>query len=310
MGKTAILFPGQGSQEIGMGADLIGKYPLFESLVEMASDITGEDIADVCINGPDSKLIRPHLLQPLIVCVSLSYYEQLLEHGIKADYLAGHSLGEITALAAAKIVTYEEAIKIALKRGQLMDDIANTNNGGMMAVMFADIEVVKRALDEMNQPEKINLANNNAPAQVVLSGDLEALEQFSQKGIGRCLMVKVTGPWHSPYMESTKLHYQEWVKSINFQPPQIPIILNAATKVVRDPETIKQLHIEQLTDVVYWRESMEYLMHSGVDLLYEVGPGKVLKGLARANGFKKGSTVISINSIDNIKALYHETAIS
>ncbi|KMQ49401.1 Malonyl CoA-acyl carrier protein transacylase [Chitinispirillum alkaliphilum] len=300
MGKTAILFPGQGSQELGMGRDLFKKDQFFRSLIDMASDITGENLEEVCLNGPVSKLVRPHLLQPLIVSISLGYFKQLQNHGIRPQLLAGHSLGEITALAAADVITSEDAVRIATRRGQLMEQVAQKIDGGMIAVMFADIEEVRNVLKQMEKAEKICIANDNAPGQVVLSGELNTLEQFTQKGIGKCLKVKVAGPWHSSYMNLARIEYENWVKTIRFNPPETTLVLNAPSKTETDPEKIKTLHIGQLTNAVYWRESMELIRQRGVETIFEVGPGKVLKGLARANGLGKNASLVSIDSYESI----------
>lgn len=310
MGKTAFLFPGQGSQEIGMARDLFGCDPFFRSLVQLGSDLTHYDLEELCLKGPDRTLRKAFYLQPLLTAVSLGYYRRVLEAGITPDYLLGHSLGEVIALGAAGVVDYETAVTIAAKRGELMDEAASGVDGGLMAVMFVPLDKIEIMLTEDADQNRIVLANDNAPNQVVLSGDTEALDQFAAKvsgeKLGRCQKLNVSGPWHSPYLDTARRVYGEWVAPMRFDRPHTPLIMNATAKEETHATTIKHLGTYQLTSPVFWRESMQRLHELGVDCLYEIGPGRVLSGLARVNGFKRGSHVCNVNNLRGLEQAVSE----
>jgi [acyl-carrier-protein] S-malonyltransferase len=298
------LFPGQGSQEIGMGSDLFKGDPHFRSLVALGSDITHEDLEKLCLRGPEKRLRRARLLQPLLAAVSLGYHRLVRERGIVPDAVLGHSLGEITSLAAAGVVSDEAAISIAAKRGEFMDEAAARCNGGMMAVLFTPLDKVKAMLAGMNRPREIVLANDNAPDQIVLSGDLTALEEFSRllhaAGAGKTKSILVAGPWHSPYMESARNEFGAWVAPVPFVAPRVPLMLNASTGFVSDPAIIKDLVTGQLVSPVYWRSCMEALKGMGADVFLEIGPQRVLSGLIRVNGFPRTTTVYNVNNLTGL----------
>ncbi len=303
-GKNAFLFPGQGSQVIGMGSDLIRGDSFTRTLIGLASDLAHEDLGKLCISGPMSRLIHARFLQPSLVAVSLGYWHKLLEKGVVPDVIAGHSLGEITSLAAGGVVTSEDAVRIAHKRGELMDAVASGCEGGMLAVMFVPLEEVLRIINEIGEHERCVLANDNAPDQVVVSGATELLDRTAnillEKKSGKCRRVDVAGPWHSPYMRESCDYFQSWAERIVFRPPTVPIIFNATSKIEFEPSDIKRLVTLQLMRPVHWRSSMETLKKMEIDSLFEVGPQRILSRLARMNGFK-GGTVIT--SIDNLHAI-------
>jgi [acyl-carrier-protein] S-malonyltransferase len=306
MSKCAFLFPGQGSQEIGMGQDLAKGDSFYKNMMSLASDLVHEDLERLCLRGPEKTLMQARFLQPALVTVCLSYLNQLNERGIEADYVLGHSLGEITSLAAAGIVSIEDAVRMAAKRGELMDQVASKVSGGMLAVMFMPIDVVEEILTEINEPSAIVLANDNAPDQIVLSGRNDLLELFakiiSERKLGKSRRVQVIGPWHSPYMLDARYEFEHWAEHIQFKKPVKPIILNATAKTEHHSSTIKHLVTWQLTSPVFWRESMETLHSLHISNIYEIGPGRVLSGLARVNGFRKETPIFNINNIRGIES--------
>jgi [acyl-carrier-protein] S-malonyltransferase len=312
MGLKAFLFPGQGSQEIGMGHDLFKDDPFLRSLISIANDLTHEDLEKLCLRGPERVLLQARFLQPAMVAVCLGYFNRLQNMEIIPDIVLGHSLGEITSLAAAGVVSFEDAIRIAAKRGELMDRVASEVSGGMLAIMFMPLDQVESVLEEINEPLHLVLANDNAPDQVVISGRNDLLEKFTQliseKRLGKSKRVQVIGPWHSPFMRNARLEFENWAEHITFKKPSTPLVMNATAKMEHHPTTIKHLVTWQLTSPVFWRESMDLLRDKDVDTMFEVGPGRVLSGIARVNGFKKDTTIFNINNLRGIEAAVAEAS--
>jgi [acyl-carrier-protein] S-malonyltransferase len=297
---TAFMFPGQGAQEVGMGRDLFSDSPRFQSLLELGCELTHEDLGSLCRRGPERKLRRSFFLQPLMVTVSLGYLQLLLDAGVAADLVLGHSLGEIAALAAAGVVSDETAVRIAVKRGELMDKAATELEGGMTAVLSVQLEDLQALLNELSDPAGVVVANDNAPGQIVISGHAQQLEEVADlvkaRRLGRCRKLAVSGPWHGPWMESAHREFETWIETIEFRSPSVPLVLNATGKREDQPDRIKQLITGQLTSPVLWRQCMDELKRVGVTTLVEIGPGRVLSGLARLNGFGTESQLFCVNS--------------
>lgn len=308
--SIAFLFPGQGSQEIGMGEDLFKADVHFKNLVSLASDLTHEDLEKLCLRGPEKKLRSATYLQPLLTAVSLGYLKHVREAGIIPQVVLGHSLGEITALAATGVVTDEQAVQIAAKRGELMDKAAQACAGSMVAALLCPLDVVASVLAEINMPQRIVLANDNAPDQVVVSGDSDALAQFmrilADKKIGRSKQLSVSGPWHSPFMATARDLFLQWVKAIPFKAPVYPLLMNATAKEENDPDVIKALITDQLVKPVYWRDCMNTVKAIHVTTFLEIGPGRVLSGLVRVNGFPPDAVIYNVNNLTGLERAKQE----
>jgi [acyl-carrier-protein] S-malonyltransferase len=301
---NAFLFPGQGSQEIGMGSDLFGADAPFRDLVRRASDRVGADLERICRRGPERELTRTVHLQPLLVCVSLGYLAQLTRRGILPGMVLGHSLGEITALAAAGVITFEAAVDMAAQRGRLMEAAAGSA-GGMIAVISHGRERILQWLAASIPAGRLVLANDNAPGQLVLSGDLAALEEAARfiprERLGRCLRLPVAGAWHSPFMAEAQKEFAAWLRSIPFTAPRVPMLFNASAAYEKDPLRIRDLAVRNLSEPVLWRSCMERLKEAEPAALFEVGPGRILSGLARANGFGDETRICCVNNLRGVE---------
>jgi len=304
---NAFLFPGQGSQEVGMAADLFRSDSVFRGLVDQASAEAGEDLERLCLRGPEKKLCRTTFLQPLLVAVSLGYLRHLTERGLAAGVVLGHSLGEISALAASGVVTPADAIRIAARRGALMDRVAAQVEGGMMAVTMPDREQTLSLVDG------VTVANDNAPKQIVLSGTLRDLEavaaRIAAERAGRCHRLAVAGPWHSPYLAEARREFAQWVEPLPFGAPKTTLILNATGEAETDPAAIKRHVTDTLAGPVRWRSCMDSLRRLAPDTLLEIGPGRILAGLARANGFDDRTRVLNVNNLRGVDRIFETPAV-
>ncbi len=301
----AFLFPGQGSQEVGMAADLFRSDPAFRALVDLAARCVGEDLPRLCRRGPERELQRSRIVQPLIVCVSLGYLRLLAARGVRPDVVLGHSLGEISALAAASVLSAEQAVTLAARRGELMESAASQTKGGMLAVLAPEAERLQQWLATIEPAGQVVLANDNAPNQVVLSGPTDALEScadaIARAKLGTCRKLAVAGPWHGPWLETARREFAACLEATPLRVPAVPLVFNLTGDTETDPERIRTLISDILIRPVRWRESMARLKQLGARELFEVGPGRVLAGLARANAFGDETRVWSVNNLRGLE---------
>lgn len=295
----AFLFPGQGSQEVGMGADLFRSDAAFRDLVDLASECAGANLRAICLRGPERELVKTSNLQPLLVAVSLGYWGKLRRCGLEPDVVLGHSLGEISALAAAGVLSPEQAVRVAAKRGGLMAQTAEALAGGMIAILSPARQQVLEILTDLIKQGSVFVANDNSPDQLLVSGTLAGLEAaiclISTARLGSCRKLPVSGPWHTPFMSDAQKQFALWLHGVSFQAARVPLLMNVSARLERDAETIRQSIARSLTEPVQWRASMQHLRALRPEALFEVGPGRVLSGLARANGFGDQTRVINVN---------------
>jgi [acyl-carrier-protein] S-malonyltransferase len=302
----AFLFPGQGSQSVGMAADLFRDDERFRALIAHAETLIGRDLRTLCLRGPEKLLARTDLLQPLLVAVSIGYLRQLTDRGVAPDVVAGHSLGEITALAAAGVVSDETAVTLASWRGKLMQAAAAELDGGMMAVTTDRREEFLDWLAAAAPGNAAVVASDNASGQLVVSGPrrllMELAGRISQANLGRHRMLDVAGPWHGPWMVEARNRFGLRIEEIPFAAPRIPIVLNATSQPSIDPDEIRGRVVESLAVPVRWREVMVRLLEMGVDAVLEVGPGRVLSGLARQNAVPGTTAILAVGSLRAVEA--------
>lgn len=297
--KTAYIFPGQASQYVGMTSDFYQSSESAKQWLDQANQILGIDILNIMFNGPDEALKQTEITQPAIFIHSV-----LVSTFLKTEFhaAAGHSLGEYSALCAAGVFDFETGLKLVRLRGQLMQKAGEENPGTMAAVIGATNEAIEQACKEASVEGIVQPANFNSPGQVVISGSVsgvrKAMELAKSKGAKIVKELVVSGAFHSPLMASASAKLGEALKSTEFKSPKVPVYLNVTGKPSQNPDEIKSLLLMQLTSPVKWEDSVRNMAADGITSFVEIGPGKVLQGLAKRtvetaelSGFDKFSDI-------------------
>jgi [acyl-carrier-protein] S-malonyltransferase len=284
--NPAFVFPGQGSQAVGMGKALAEAMPAARQTFEEVDEALKQSLSRLMFEGPQEELILTENAQPALMAVSLAVIRVLeqeagLDLGQTLSFVAGHSLGEYSALAAARAFAIEDASRLLRRRGQAMQRAVPVGEGAMAALMGVGLDEAAELAAAKAGGEVCCVANDNAPGQVVVSGDRAAVERVAE-GLGRrAIMLPVSAPFHSPLMAPAAEEMAEALGGITLAPPLVPLVANVTASAVSDPDTIRGLLVEQVTAMVRWRESVLYLKDQGVDTVVEIGAGKVLSGLTR-----------------------------
>jgi [acyl-carrier-protein] S-malonyltransferase len=282
--KTAFVFPGQGSQYVGMCKDIYEHYPVAKEVFQQASDALGYDVADICFNGPVEELNRTFRTQPCILTVSSALNSVLKEKGIQPSVVAGHSLGEYSALVAAEVISLKDSVSLTEKRGRFMQEAVPEGKGLMAAILGLDREKVDEICNSLISGYAA-AANYNCPGQIVIAGEKtaveEAIELCKSAGAKRAIALTVSVPSHCKLMNDASERLGELLETIELKDPFIPLVNNADAKFLETAEEIKPSLIRQLNSPLLWEDSIKAIYSSGIDTFIEVGPGKVLTGLIK-----------------------------
>jgi len=310
--KTAFLFPGQGAQAVGMGAEIAEAFPAAAEIFKKANDIVGYDLSAICFEGPQEKLNTTTISQPAIFTTSAAILEVLktkpTTSNIAADITAGLSLGEYTALYAAGVIGLEDALALVQKRGEAMQAAADATDGGMVSIIGLEKEQVEHLCNEARGDELLVAVNFNCPGQVVVSGSKNACaraEKLAEKyGAIKAVSLAVAGAFHTEMMSSAAEKLKNAIENCQIQDPvNIRVIANIDADYYQSSEKIAEGLIKQLTRPLLWQKCMERLLADGVEKFYEIGPGRVLTGLMRRINRKiKVENISSLEAINNLSA--------
>jgi [acyl-carrier-protein] S-malonyltransferase len=287
MSKIALLFPGQGSQKVGMGKEVFDASPIAREVFKSADETLGFSLSDIIFTGPEEELKLTYHTQPALLTTSIALYQLLqAEFKIEPAYVAGHSLGEYTALVAAGSLTFAEAVTAVHKRGQFMDQAVPAGIGAMSAVLNLDRERLDRICEEVSTPENaVQPANYNCPGQIVISGHADAVkvagEKASEMGARKVVPLPVSGPFHSALMHPAADKLAKELAELSFKDATIPVVTNVTAKPITNHTEIESALVKQVASPVLWEDSIRYLLSEGVDTFIEIGSGNVLAGLVR-----------------------------
>ena len=285
MAKMAILFPGQGSQYVGMGREFYDAYPAARAVYDQAAAVLGAELLEVIFSGPEEELRKTEITQPAVLTTSLAIYRVLEELGLRATAAAGLSLGEYSALVASGALSFAGALPLVQKRGRYMQEAVPLGKGLMIAILGRPAEVVEEVCREASQVGVVAPANYNCPGQLVISGEVEALKKASalarQRGAKKVTPLKVTVPFHCSLLEPARVKLEQDLAAVPIKTPAIPVVFNVSATMISEPEKIKEALVRQVSSPILWEQSVRTLLAAGYDTFIQAGPGNSLSKLIK-----------------------------
>ncbi|RCX20023.1 [acyl-carrier-protein] S-malonyltransferase [Anaerobacterium chartisolvens] len=302
MAKTAFIFPGQGAQYVGMGKQIAQEYACADDIFDQASEALGFDVRKMIFDSDDETLKITENTQPAILTVSIACMQPLLEKGIKPDVVAGLSLGEYSAHVAAGTMDFKTAVSLVKKRGKYMQEAVPAGVGAMAAVLGLDSETVKECCKMASSAGVAEPANFNCPGQVVVAGEVKAIEKVvelcKEKGAKRSMLLPVSAPFHCSLLKPAGEKLSAELDGIQLAPMKLPVVTNVTAEYITDYAQVKELLIKQVSTSVLWEECVRTMLADGVDTFVEIGPGKVLSGF-----IKKISKDVRVLNVEDIESL-------
>jgi len=306
--SLAFVFPGQGSQNVGMGRALASAFPESRAVFEEADDVLGMALSRLCFDGPEEELQLTANTQPAILAASVAALQPLLARGVRPDRVAGHSLGEYSALVAAGALSLREALVAVRRRGEYMQQAVPVGVGAMAAILGLDEAAVERACQEVAGGDVVSLANLNSPGQVVIAGHKAAVDRAVERckaaGAKRAVSLPVSAPFHCALMKPAQDRLEADLSALRFRDPVVPVVNNVDARVVRSAAECRDGLVRQVSAPVRWQESVELLVREGISTFVEVGPGAVLSGLVRKTA--KGVRVLAVDTPESLDAALAE----
>lgn len=304
MSKIAIIFPGQGSQAVGMGRDFYDRFPRARGVFEEADRALNRPLSKLCFEGPQEELQLTENTQPALLTVSMAIWS-LLQEAVKPDFVAGHSLGEYTALTAAGALRFADAVRLVRRRGEYMQQAVPVGQGAMLAVLGGDPEKVGQLCAQAAQGQVLSPANFNSPGQIVIAGNAEAVRRAQEiapsLGIKRTIPLAVSAPFHCALMKPAQENMLPLLREQPFFPLKVPVVTNVDADVIQSPEGARDALIRQIPNPVKWWQSVERLVQEGVNTFIEVGPGKVLTGLIKK--IAREAQTFNVESVEDYEQL-------
>lgn len=309
MTAIAFIFPGQGSQQVGMGLELAQNYAKAKSVFDKADTFLRRKLSQLCFEGPEAELKQTENTQLAILTCSVATLNVLTESGVSPKVVAGHSLGEYSALVASGVLDFSDALRLVSARAQFMAEAGKKQNGTMAAILGMEVEQLQNICEKVQGVVKI--ANYNCPGQLVISGEIDAVNKAvalaaDKIGARRCRILPVSGAFHSPLMDSAKQKFQNVIDSVPFHQPKIDIAMNVTGELATDTERIKHLLFQQITEPVQWEKSLHTIHNTGIKDFVEVGPGKVLTGLVKRT--LPESTAYNVEDVESLSIVTDEFA--